>query len=72
MNKPLTLARQEFAEHIVELINNSELPAFVALEILKSCEVELSALAQKQYEQEKAEYERSLNEGSGQEVSMDG
>ena len=60
MNKPLTVARQEFAEHIVELINNSELPAFVALEILKSCEVELSALAQRQYEQEKAEYERSL------------
>ena len=60
MNKPLTVARQEFAENIVELINNSGLPAFVALEILKSCEVELNTLAQKQYEQEKAEYEKSL------------
>ena len=60
MTKPLTVARQEFAENIVELINNSGLPAFVALEILKSCEAELNTLAQKQYEQEKAEYEKSL------------
>ena len=67
ISKPITVARQEFAENIVELINNSGLPAFVALEILKSCEVELNTLAQKQYEQEKAEYEKSLEDKDAEE-----
>lgn len=67
MNKPLTVARQEFAENIVELINNTRLPAFVMMDILKSCEAELTALSQRQYEQEKAEYEKSLEESKEEE-----
>ena len=59
MNKPITVARQDFAEGLVELINNSELPAFVMTEILKSCMGELAILSQKQYEAEKAEWEKS-------------
>lgn len=65
MNKPLTVAREEFAEHIVELINNCGLPAFVSLGILKSCEAELTVLSQKQYEADKVEYEKSLGENKG-------
>lgn len=59
MEKPLTVARQEFAENIVEVINNSGLPAFVMLEIIQSCERELTKLSQTQYEKDKAEYEES-------------
>ncbi len=59
MDKPLTVARQEFAENIVEVINNSGLPAFVMLEIVQSCERELTKLSQTQYEKDKAEYEES-------------
>ena len=59
MDKPLTVARQEFAENIVEVINNSGLPAFVMLEIIHSCERELTKLSQTQYEKDKAEYEES-------------
>lgn len=59
MDKPLTVARQEFAENIVEVINNSGLPAFVMLEIIQSCERELTKLSQTQYEKDKAEYEES-------------
>lgn len=72
MNKPLTVARQEFAENIVELINNSQLPAFALLEILKSCEAELTVLSQKQYEQDKAEYEKSLGENGNENCCNNG
>jgi hypothetical protein len=67
MEKPLTVARQEFAENIVSVINDSGLPAFVALEILKNCEAELSVLSQKQYEADKAKYEESLQSNSEEE-----
>ena len=33
MNKPSTVARQEFIEKQIELINNSGLPAFVLVDI---------------------------------------
>lgn len=62
MEKPLTVARQEFAENIVEVINNSGLPAFVMLEIVQSCERELTKLSQQQYEKDKEQYEKSDKE----------
>lgn len=62
MEKPLTVARQEFAENIVEVINNSGLPAFVMLEIVQSCERELTKLSQQQYEKDKEKYEKSDKE----------
>lgn len=62
MEKPLTVARQEFAENIVEVINNSGLPAFVMLEIVQSCERELNKLSQQQYEKDKEKYEKSDKE----------
>lgn len=63
MKKPITVARQEFAENMVNVINSSELPAFVMLEVIRNCMAELSALADKQYRIEKEQYEKELEEG---------
>lgn len=62
MNKPLTIARQEFTENIVEAINNSELPFFVVSDILKSALVEVDKMAQAQYQRDKDSWEKSQEE----------
>lgn len=50
MNKPITIARQEFTQAIVDAVNNAELPMFVVSDILKSALTEVDKLAQAQYE----------------------
>lgn len=62
MNKPLTIARQEFTENIVEVINNSELPFFVVSDILKNALVEVDKMAQAQYQRDKDSWEKSQEE----------
>ena len=62
MNKPLTIARQEFTENIVEAINNSELPFFVVSDILKNALVEVDKMAQAQYQRDKDSWEKSQEE----------
>ena len=55
--KPLTVAREEFVEDLVNLINNSGLPFFVVLDILRSTVEEVQDAAKRQYEADKAKYE---------------
>ena len=62
MNKPITVARQEFAEKLVNIINESNLPAFVIAESLRSAVTEVDKLAQAQYEHDKKAWEESQNE----------
>lgn len=50
MNKPITIARQEFTQAIVDAVNNAELPMFVISDILKFALTEVDKLAQAQYE----------------------
>lgn len=63
MNKPLTVARQEFVDELVELINSSALPAFIIREVIAKTDVELAKVEQTQYEQEKKAWEESQTEG---------
>lgn len=63
MNKPLTVARQEFVDGLVELINSSALPAFIIREVIAKTDVELAKVEQTQYEQEKKAWEESQTEG---------
>jgi hypothetical protein len=58
--KPMSVIRQEFAEKLVEDINNSLLPLFVIEPILQDALDAVKAAAQKQYEVEKAQYEQQL------------
>ena len=58
--KPMSVVRQEFAERLVNDINNSQLPLFVIEPILQNALDAVKAAAQKQYEAEKAQYEQQL------------
>lgn len=59
MNKPITVARQEFSEALVQLVNNSGLPAFVMRQALAQMDNALSQLEQAQLEKDKAEWDAS-------------
>lgn len=62
MERPLSVAREEFVDALVELINNSGLPMFVVLDVLKGAEIEVKNAAQAQYEKDKKAYEESKEE----------
>lgn len=59
MIKPITVARQEFSEALVQLVNNSGLPAFVMRQSLAQMDNALSQLEQAQLEKDKAEWDAS-------------
>ena len=58
-NKPLTVAREEFIESLVKLINGANLPMFAVESILRDIAAETKAAAQKQYEIDKKSYEET-------------
>ena len=60
MNKPLSVAYEEFKQNLAGLINDSGLPAFMFESVLQGITGEVRAIAQRQYEAEKAQYEASL------------
>lgn len=60
IEKPMSVIRQEFAEKLVNDINNVQLPLFVIEPILQNALDAVRAAAQKQYETERAQYEQQL------------
>lgn len=62
MNKPSTIIYEEFKQNLASLINNSGLPAFIIEPVLQSYLNETRAIMQRQYQADKAEYEKSLAE----------
>lgn len=58
MNKPLTIARQEFAESLINIINGAELPAFVVSGVLKETLAEVDKIAAQQYENDRQQWEK--------------
>ena len=57
MAKPITVARQDFTEQILELVNKAELPAFVIAEVLEKLTAQMNQLALIQYQQDAQAYE---------------
>lgn len=57
MQKPITIIREELRNNIVELINNSNLPAFIVGDVVEKILFECRKLEQQQYEQDKKTYE---------------
>lgn len=58
MNKPATLLQREFKDKIVNAINESNLPAFVLVPVLEQALIEVKNIEEKQYEADKAAYEK--------------
>lgn len=63
MNKPLTVAKQDFTESLVNLINGAELPAFVLRNVLAEIDTKLAELERQQYMNDKQAWDESLKEG---------
>lgn len=57
MDKPIELARQEFIEKLVDVVNGSQLPAFVAADVFRNMVVQLDQAAAAQLEQARKAYE---------------
>lgn len=62
INKPMSMAKEDFAKTVVGAINNSELPLFVIESILKELLMEVTVAARQQAEAEKAQYEQMLKQ----------
>ena len=66
MNKPSTIIYEEFKQNLANLINTSGLPAFIIEPVLRDYLSEVKAMAQRQYQMDKAEYEKALQEANNQ------
>ena len=62
MEKPLTIKRAEFTQKMAQVINESELPAFVIYDILKPISAQLLELANDQFLKDKEAYEQACNQ----------
>lgn len=58
--KPTLVARQEFIDKLIRLINESGLPLIVVHPILEGIVKDVANLLQQQYEQERTQYESEL------------
>ena len=54
--------RTKNIDNLVNLINSSQLPAFIIESILKDTYKDMSLIAQKQYEKDKADYYKKMQE----------
>ena len=62
MDKPITVARQEFIESTVISINQSGLPAFVLAEVLQGLVNTLRQQEQQQLERDMEAYKKETND----------
>lgn len=58
--KPLSVARNDLMNNMVDAINNSYLPIMIVEYVVKDLYMEVRAMAQKQYDKEQDEYNASL------------
>ena len=56
--KPTIIATKEFKTSLVELINHSEVPSFILLEILEKVTQDVRIAVDSVYQQEVAAYEK--------------
>lgn len=66
VRKPIMLLRQEFFTNLTNLINNSGLPLFCIEPILRDTLNGVSVELEKQYRIEKMQYEKALEDISGE------
>ena len=60
MEKPLSVAREDFVSALTEAINNSRLPACVVFDVMRVMTSRVEDAAREQYAREKAAYTSAL------------
>lgn len=68
MEKPITLQVDEFKKNIIDVINNSNLPAIILDFILKDVYTEIHSAYQVQFETDKKSYEESLKNEKNEDI----
>lgn len=58
--KPMTVARHEFVCALTDLVNNSQLPAFVLEDVLKGVYHDIRMIAKQQLEKDIQAYQETL------------
>lgn len=58
--KPITVAREEFKQNILQLCENSGLPPFIVEDVLKYFLEQVHIAAIEQYKRDKEEYEQAI------------
>lgn len=69
MQKPMTVAKREFLEAVVEAVNNAGLPFFVVRQVLEELLKAVCQGEEAQEEKDRAEYEKYLREKAAQEAA---
>lgn len=64
LQKPITLARRDYMQGIVDLTNNSGLPAFVIVDVLEHTLNELRPAVSLELKRDEANYRAALQEES--------
>lgn len=59
MNKPITVAREDFAQALIKLTNEAPLPAFVKIDVLSGVTKALEPVAMEEYNREKQAWDES-------------
>lgn len=62
VNKPLSVARRDFMNSLIELVNESGLPPFVLESVVKDIYNEIRILSQKQLEADLKQYNELLSQ----------
>ena len=60
MNKPITVARNEYMQALVDITNQSGLPYFAIVDVLERMKSQLEKLAEAQLQQDTAAYAKAL------------
>lgn len=63
--KPMTVARHEFVSALTDLVNNSQLPAFILEPVLKDVYLDIKLIAQRQLEADLKQYAASQKKAGG-------
>lgn len=60
MDKPITIAYEDFKNDVVDLVNNSDLPFFVVELVFQKYLSEIRTIVENQYKYDKEQYNHSL------------
>ena len=60
--KPLTVAREDYAKEIIECTNTAPLPAFAKIDILNGIIKSLEPVAMQEYQAEKEAWDKAQEE----------
>ena len=67
MQKPITVARQEFIDDLSDVINQSGLPAFLIVDVMKEFILQLEPLEKQQFARDSVAWGKYISENKQEE-----